>query len=330
MEWLFVLLAGFGMGKVGKIVSVGVCPSWDLVCRFDGVDWGDHRLVDSSTCRPAGKALNISRVLAWVGRKNVAAGLWGRDDYEQLKAAMRELRGGVKVKMTVVAGGTRRNVTVVDTDRDREMHLRFKCGLASARALRELGADLDGIVKKGDICVFAGLMPESEFLGGVVRIVEDCSSRGARIAVDTYGEALRRIVDTGAAWLINPNVAELRELLGEDVADRPRSLVKAARGLLDKVEIILVSRGKNGAVVVTPDGAWHGRCVGRGRVLSTVGCGDYLLGGFLKGLTEASNPGAALKTGLKVATAKAWGWTEVKTWAQAQRLIRIELLRMRP
>lgn len=312
------------MAMASRIVSVGVCPSWDLVCRFDGVDWGDHKLVDSATCRPAGKALNISRALAWVGRKNVAAGLWGRDDYEQLRVAMRELRGLVTVKMTAVAGGTRRNVTVVDTAGDREMHLRFKCGLATEKALKQLGADLEGIVKRGNICVFAGLMPESKFLGKVVRIVSDCSGRGAKIAVDTYGEALRRIVDTGAAWLINPNVDELRELLGENVADRPASLVKAARRLLDKVEIVLISRGKRGAVVVTREGAWQGRCVGSGRVLSTVGCGDYLLGGFLKGFDEASNPQAALKTAVKVATAKAWGWTEEKSWSQARRGIRIE------
>ncbi|MBL7152761.1 MAG: hypothetical protein ISS79_03530 [Phycisphaerae bacterium] len=318
------------MKKASKIVTVGLCPSWDTVCRFDGIEWGEHKLVDSATCRPAGKALNISRALAWTGRKNVAAGLWGRDDYEQMKKAMRELRGLVTVKMTAVEGGTRRNVTLVDTAGDREMHLRFPCGLASAKALIKLGADLKAIVKKGDICVLAGLMPESKLFGRVVRIVRDCSGRGGRIVVDTYGEALRRIVDTQLAWMINPNVAELRELLGEDVADRPASLARASRRLLDKVEIVLISRGKKGAVVVTSEGAWQGRCVGRGRVQSTVGCGDYLLGGFLKGLIESSNAGSALKIALKVATAKAWGWTEEKTWAQAQRQIQIDVSVSKP
>ena len=314
------------MKKASKIVTVGLCPSWDLVCRFDGIDWGDHKLVDSATCRPAGKALNISRALAWTGQKNTSAGLWGRDDYEQMRKALRELRGLVTVKMTAVEGETRRNVTVVDTVADREMHLRFRCGLVSQKALKQLGEDLKGIVKSGNICVFAGLMPESKFLGQVVGIVKDCSSRGATIAIDSYGEALRRIVDTGVVWMINPNVDELRELLGEDVGDRSANLVKAARRLLDKVEIVLISRGQKGAVVVTADGAWHGRCVGQGRVLSTVGCGDYLLGGFLKGFTETRNPGSALEAALKVSTAKAWGLAEVRSWNQAQREIRIERL----
>jgi len=320
----WTLSAGVGMKKTSKIVTVGLCPSWDTVCRFDGIAWGEHKLVGSSSCRPAGKALNISRALAWMGEKSTAAGLWGRDDYEQMRKAMRGLRGLVRVKMTAVEGATRRNVTVVDTVRDREMHLRFPCGLVSRKALRQLGDDLKAIVKSGSVCVFAGLMPGSEFLDELVRIVKGCSERGARIVVDTYGEALRRIVDTGRARIIKPNVAELRELLGEAVADRPASLAKAARRLLDKVGIVLVSRGRKGAVVVTRQGAWQGRCAGRGRVLSTVGCGDHLLGGFLKGLKDTSDVGLALKVALKVATAKAWGWTEEKTWGQARQRIEIE------
>ena len=316
------------MKKAGKIITVGLCPSWDVVCRFEGIEWGEHKLADSVTCRPAGKAMNISRALAWMGEKNTAAGLWGRDDYEQMKKAMRGLRGQVTVKMTAVEEATRRNVTVVDTANYREMHLRFRCPLASRKSIRRLRADLKKIITQDSACVFAGLMPDSEFLDGVVRIVHDCRARGAKIVVDTYGAALRRIVDAGLAWMIKPNVDELRELLGEDVPDRPASLAKATRRLLGKVEIVLISRGRRGAVVVTPDGAWQGRCLGRGRVLSTVGCGDYLLGGFLKGLVETPNPASALSIALKVATARAWGWTEEKTWVQAQRLVKIEVRRV--
>ncbi len=316
------------MKKMGEIVTVGLCPSWDLVCRFEGIEWGEHKQADSVTCRPAGKAMNISRALAWMGQQNTAAGLWGRDDYEQMKKAMRGLRGQVTVKMTAVEGATRRNVTVVDTVGDREMHLRFPCGLVSREALRRLRDDLKTIVKSGSVCVFAGMMPGSDFLDELVWIVRDRSERGAKIVVDTYGEALRRIVDAGLAWMIKPNVDELRELLGEYVPDRPASLATAALRLLDKIKIILISRGKNGAVVVTPQGAWQGRCRGRGRVLSTVGCGDYLLGGFLKGWRQTPNPGSALSLALKAATARAWGWTEEKAWTAARRQVRIEVGRV--
>ena len=315
--------------KLGdEIITVGLSPSWDTVFQFDRIEWGDHKPARSVDSRPAGKAMNISRALAWLGRPNTAAGLWGRHDYELMRKAVRRSAGLVKVRCTAVEGATRHNVTVVDTANRREMHLRSSCRLVSPGALRKLHLDLRALIKRGSVCVFAGRMPEGRLLQQAVRIVEDCTVRGARVAVDTYGQALRRIVETGRVWLINPNVAELRELVGADVADRPASLAKAARRLLDRVEIVLISRGGKGAVVVTGAEAWQGRCLGRGKVLSTVGCGDYLLAGFLNGLAESSKVFSALKMALKAGTAKAWGWPEEKTWAQVRRRIRVQANRL--
>ena len=325
----------------GKIVTVGLCPSWDTICLFDGIDWGEHKTVSSADSRPAGKALNISQALAWMGQKNIAAGLWGRDDFQQMLKAMSAfggLGGLVKVKMTAVDGGTRRNITVVDTANDREMHLRNRSELASKKALRKLETDLGVIVHKGSVCVFAGAMPEDsarrssagagEFVGDVVRIIKSCRKRGARIVVDTYGDALKQILETGAVWMIKPNVEELRELLGGQVTDSPAGLVRAGRKLLDKVEVVLISRGRKGGVVVTKKGAWQGRCIGRSRVLLTVGCGDFLLAGFLKGLKDKSDAGSALGTAIKVATAKAWGRTEGKSWSRVLREIKAAVERV--
>jgi 1-phosphofructokinase len=308
----------------GRIVTVGLCPSWDAVYQLEGIDWGQHKTASSCVNRPAGKALNISRALAWMGQTNIAAGLWGRDDYEKMLKAMSALKKRVKVELTAVDGGTRRNVTVVDTAAAREMHLRSRSELASTKALKKLHADLRAIVRKHSVCVFAGKMPGSELMGDVIRIIESCRSRGARIVLDTSGPALSQIVRTGTVWLIKPNVEELCELLGEQVRDAPVSLAKAGRKLLDRVEVVLISRGKKGAIVVTRKGAWRSRSVGRGRVLATVGCGDYLLAGFLKGLKDYSGTDAALKTAIKVATAKAWGREESTTWPRAKRQIKVE------
>ena len=303
----------------GKIVTIGLCPCWDTVYRLEGVDWGQHKVISSACSRPAGKALNISRALAWMGTKSIAAGLWGREDYEQMLRALGPLRGLIKVKMTAVEDSTRRNITVVATVNNREMHLRAISRLASKKALRKLEADLQATVNRNParsgkdvvpdrICVFAGAMPEEQLLGDVVRIISCCRRSGVKIAVDTSGDALREIVNSGPVrqiagscriWLIKPNVEELRELLGGQIRDNAADLAKAGRKLLGKVEIILISRGKKGSVVVTKKGTWQGRCApplscppprlasgdvgageskkGGGRVVSTVGCGDYLL-----------------------------------------------------
>jgi 1-phosphofructokinase family hexose kinase len=319
-----------------SIVTVGLSPAWDVTYSGRDLRWGEHKHAAANVPQPAGKAMNISRALAWMGERSIAAGLWGRDDYRQMLEALRQSGGLIKARMTPAEGGTRLNVSVVDTANQREMHLRLESRLASRKALRQLKADLSApdrnIRGENSICVFAGAMPEDKVLDDVVMVARSCHRLGAGIAVDTWGKALCKLVDTGVCRLIKPNVEELRELLGEDVADRPVALARAGRVLLGKVEIVLISRGEKGAVVVAKDGAWSCRAARRGksvRIGSTVGCGDYLLAGFLKGLKDKAHPADALVTAVKVATAKAWGWTDTKNWHEVQRRIRLQTVFLR-
>ncbi len=312
------------MRRTNSIITVGLSPAWDITCRGRNLDWGLHQHIDEQIVHPAGKALNVSKALAWMGQKSLSAGLWGREDHQQMVATVRRLWPSISLKMTTVSGGTRQNVTIVDTAANRDMHLRNKSLLASGSSLKRLRSDLKTIVKSGSICVFAGKMPEGRLLDDVVSLVEFCRGRGARIALDTSGKALSRIVGTGAAWLIKPNVEELRELQGESVRRGPISLARAGRRLLEKVEIILISRGAKGSVAVSKDGAWRSRCLGREKLMSTVGCGDCLLAGFLVALGDKSSVGSALETATKVATAKAWGWMETKTWLRVKQRIRVD------
>ncbi len=312
-----------------RIVTVGFSPAWDVRCRAGGLDWGMHAKLDDQVVRAAGKALNVSRALAWMRRESIAAGLWGRVDYEQMLDAVAGLADQVQVRMSRAEGHTRQNITVVDTRRRREMHLRAKSELASSASLDKLQADLRRVVGEGDICVFSGAMPTGRLLEPALAAVRACRDMGARLAIDTHGEPLKALVDEGLAWLIAPNSEELGELLGANVPDTSARLAAAGRGLLEKIEIALISRGNKGAMVVARDGAWTAQCVGKGKALETVGCGDYLLAGFLAAMADARPVATALEQALKVATAHAWGWTDSKTWRQAKGRIGVKTAPLR-
>ena len=292
------------------------------------MDWGRHVDIDEQVVRPAGKALNVSYALAWMGWGSIAAGLWGREDCDEMRRAVERQGGRIDVQMTAAEGRTRQNITIVDTLSHREMHLRRKSELASETSLRQLNDDLKMLVHEGDICVFAGAMPAGELLEPTVNLVRTCQRVGAQIAVDTYGPAFKGIVEAGLAWLISPNVEELRGLLGVAVEDTPEKLVEAGRSLLDSMDLVLISRGEKGALIVAKAGAWTGHCVTQGKVLSTVGCGDYLLAGFIAGMREMGDPGAALAQGLKMATARAWGWTESESWPRADKEMAVAVERL--
>ncbi len=269
--------------------------------------------------------MNVSWALAWMGQASIAAGLWGNSDYQQMLQKLKVFTKKIKPEFTLVDTDTRRNITIVDTAKNKEMHLRNKSELATKNSLKKLKADLKKIVIKNSICVFSGSMPQ-DLLNETASLINYCSQSGAKIAVDTSGRPLSRIV-AGGTWLIKPNIDELSELLNTKVANTAAALVRAGRQLLDKVEIVLISRGSKGAIVLTEHQAWQAAVdiTTPNKVLCTVGCGDYLLAGFLKGLQENYDIAFALEKAIKAATAHVWGFSGVNEWGQLQKQIKVKM-----
>ncbi|BDH55252.1 hypothetical protein MTP03_01910 [Tsukamurella sp. PLM1] len=111
---------------------------------------------------------------------------------------------------------------------------------------------------------------------------------GPRIAVDTSGAALAGAAVPGVS-LLKPNGEELAELAGVDGSDFETRAeagdlapVRAAAESLHRATgaTVLVTLGAAGALLVTPDGAWHA-VPPRVTVRSTVGAGDSALAGYL-------------------------------------------------
>jgi len=308
-----------------RIITVGLAPAWDVRCFGSGLDWGLHARLDRQVTQPAGKALNVSRALAWLGRANIAAGLWGANDYAEMLEAVSHWTGPVDVKLTPVPGQTRHNVTVIDVGTGREMHLRAANELITPAGMTGLRVELERLVDDRCVCVFAGAMPGDDRLESCLECVRACGGAGVRLVIDTYGPALRRVVEAGGVWVISPNLGELQDLLGTAVDDEAAAIVAAARPLTDRVDIVVVSRGSHGAVAVAADGAFSAEPAEGGRpVVGTVACGDYLLAGVLDGLAAGHGLDRALAQGVAVGSAHAWGWSQRKAWRDLADTIRVE------
>ena len=306
------------------IITVAVNPCWDTLCRGKSLDWGRHEVIDEKSTRPGGKALNVSRALAWMSTKNTAAGLWGQDDLDLARKHLADLTDFLRIAFTAASGVTRENITVVDTTGNREMHLRSVSHLASKSSLLRLRQDLAKIVTPDSICVFGGSMPQGKLLAATLDVIAACRDKGASLVIDTSGEALARIVAAGGVWLMKPNVDELRELLSQDIADSPEALLAAAQGLRANADNVLISRGPKGAIITSHDEAWTSQCTMPARKLhTTVGCGDYLLAGVLNGLTSDLDMSQALQMGVRAATAHAWGLAQQGSWESVGSVIEV-------
>lgn len=84
-------------------------------------------------------------------------------------------------------------------------------------------------------------------------------------------------------WLIKPNIHELEATLGCQLADHA-AVVQAGREMIDRgAQHVLVSMGGEGAMLITRDRAYFAPAIPV-QVGSTVGAGDSMVGGLLKGL----------------------------------------------
>jgi 1-phosphofructokinase len=111
------------------------------------------------------------------------------------------------------------------------------------------------------------------------RLTDAVRHVGVRVAVDTSGPALERVLAAGPD-VLKPNEEELSEVTGS-VPETLGDVVLAANELRSSgVGTVLVSLGPSGAVLVGDGRAFHAES----RVIvprSTVGAGDALLAGFL-------------------------------------------------
>jgi fructose-1-phosphate kinase PfkB-like protein len=259
-----------------KIISIGVAPAWDKTIELAGIDWNEHKTVSSQTITPAGKALNINKALAWMQEQSIAAGLWGTDDFVMMKESLKNLKE-IKVNFTKVPGRTRENITVVDTVNKRQLHLRNKSNLANANSIKMLKDDLQKIITKNSLAVFAGAMPDE-----AITIIELAKKKAGAVVVDSSGPTFKKIVSKGGLFLIKPNVEELGELLDRKIKNEEKEIISASKKLLTKVKMILVSRGEEGAMLIANEFVISAKYTGKKQdVCNTVASGDYLLAGFL-------------------------------------------------
>ncbi|HEU4336791.1 MAG TPA: 1-phosphofructokinase family hexose kinase [Nocardioides sp.] len=267
------------------ILTLTPNPSIDRTVALDGeLSRGAVHRVASVTSQAGGKGVNISRAAVTADIPSIAVVPAQKED-----AFVLELLGaGIDCRPVRPAGDVRVNLTITEPDGTTTklnspgaavlpLHLEL---MAQAVLVRASSADWT---------VLAGSLPSGAPPDYYAELVRRLREVGGRVAVDTSDAPLRALVDAlpaSAPDLMKPNGEELASFTGGD-ADKlesdPLAAAEAARQLIDRgVGAVLATLGGNGAVLVTPEGAWHATPPPT-TVVSTVGAGDSSLFGYLLG-----------------------------------------------
>jgi len=150
----------------------------------------------------------------------------------------------------------------------------------SEREWQECLKQLAAIEPSPRFVVASGSLPEGVPDDFYARIASHTRQRGARMILDTSGQALITAVAEGVD-LIKPNLREMRELAGHEPQDA-REWEEAARALVDrgKVSVVALTMGHLGAVLVTRDRVLRAEPIAV-KPVSAVGAGDSFLGALI-------------------------------------------------
>ncbi|OEF25565.1 1-phosphofructokinase [Vibrio rumoiensis] len=262
-----------------KVVTITLNPALDLTGHLvDQLNVGSVSLVSKSTLHPAGKGVNVAKVLCDLGAQVTVTGFLGSDNqapfcqlFEQIKATDRFVR---------VAGATRINVKLVDSASD-VSDINFPGVEVNQAAIEAFEHTLEELSEDHDYFVMAGSLPRGVSPELSAKWINLLHKKGKKVIFDSSREALKAGLDS-RPWLIKPNDEELSELLNQELTTT-EACQQAALTLESKgIENIVISMGAKGVMWLN-QGQWRQAQPPRMQVISTVGAGDTLVAGLTWG-----------------------------------------------
>ncbi len=231
------------------IVTLTLNPAIDLSLGIERFDFSERVYTESDSEAPAGKGINVARIMRSYGEEVVAVaaigGSWGRR-FEELLAA-----DGLPAELVRVQGETRRNVAV--TDRTGTTLKLDQPGQApSPSELRRIEAVVERHLPGLDWLVLSGSAAPGTPRNVYRRLVTRARSAGVSVLVDTSGPALAEAIEA-TPQIVKPNLPEAEGLVGRRIATTEDAL-RAAREIRGRgPSHVLLSLGEVGAVGCSED-----------------------------------------------------------------------------
>lgn len=249
---------------------------------------------------PGGGGINVSRVIKRLKGESIAifpsGGMTGKL-LEQL------LDGeGITHQPIPIQAMTRENFTAYDEVTEVQYRFGMPGAELTADEAQACLASLSDVDGQPAFVVMSGSLPPGVEPDFTRQVAERVTEMGAKLVIDTSGEALTAALEVGA-YLIKPNIRELRLLVDAKLRTE-REQEEASRDLIKqgKAEVVVVSLGAAGAMLVTADLTKRMRAPVVA-IQSKVGAGDSMLGGIVLKLAQGEDIVEAVRYGIAAGAA---------------------------
>ncbi len=287
------------------IYTITFNPALDYITQVENFKIGEINRTKTETILPGGKGLNVSIVLKNLEIENTALGFIAGFTGEEL---IKELeKKGVKTDFVKVEKGfTRINIKISSNNINIVEETAIN-GIGPQIAKKDMEKLFDKLnkVTPEDIVVLSGSVPKNISKDIYKEICEKLSENKITFVVDSTQELLMSVLQYNP-FLIKPNKEELEETLNCKIETK-EDILNAAKELKKRgAQNILVSLGKDGALLLTKDDNVLFSKAPKGKIINTVGSGDSMVAGFLAGYYKTKDYEYALKTGVAAGSASAF------------------------
>lgn len=279
------------------IYTITLNPILDITIDVEELVYDDVNKVVGENKRPSGKGIDISRVIKELGGETTVFGFIG--GYRGLELESMLINEGIICDFIRTGSETRSNIII------HQKKKRLKTLLSTSDP--ELSpVDLSLFLEKiratpyGNYAVISSGYPININVMLFPQMITDLNERGVRVILDADGDILKKGI-YAHPYMIKPNIHEFSRLVNKQIKD-VEDIIEHSRPLLDNVEVIVVSMGPKGAVVITKDGSIHA-VPPTVKVRNSMGAGDSLIAGMAFMLSRQGNIEDAISLGVACGTA---------------------------
>lgn len=247
-----------------------------------------------------GGGVNVARALQRLGNNTTAVFTSGGTMGQLLEALL--VDQGVAIVPVNTTTNTRENIMITENASGYHYQFIMPPPVLTADEYAGIITALNEVQAPVGYIVVSGSMPV-DFPPDIFERIAQCALRkNARLVVDTSGRALVSALEAGV-YLAKPNLNELALLTGKTSLSGAE-IEGAAKWVLAKYKctVIIVSLGRDGAMLVTEDRTAIFKAPDP-KVKSTTGAGDSMVAGIIHSLLLQKSLEEALKFGVACGTA---------------------------
>ena len=282
------------------ILTVTLNPSVDKFYDVEGFTTDRVFRCSHYGKTPGGKGLNVTRVIHALGESVTATGFLGGKNGQFIKDRLTE--AGITHEFIGIQEETRECIAIIDKGKTQTEILESGPMITK----REEDAFFKRFAQKinaYDVITLSGSLPRGLDEAAYQRLIRICHLKHKRVLLDSSSKAFQQGLEE-KPFMIKPNLEELQGLVQKQLLYRDLVFEEADKLYRSGIENVLISMGKEGAIMVNKDGFFSLQ-LPEVSVVNPVGSGDSMIAGYAAALIRGYSSEDSLKLAAACGTANA-------------------------